>query len=424
MKTYELMFLRTEPSIAVGVAVAIFVTVIIPLFVFLYKYFKSKILFFSRNYKDILDLKNHIRNVEREIESYKKIKDTGSMTEEEEQEWVKLARKHKEINQMPTFFEFITLLALVIFKEENVEISIIEVGLGGRLDSTNVIESDISVITGISRDHTKILGNTLIKISNEKAGIIKLNTPVILSHQIKRVSENIQSIAKSKKAKIYNSSDIKIKSKIVNTKKSFIQKVVLNDKYKFNLSLIGDHQLENLRTAIKAIEIFYKLKNEKINWASITKNISKIKMIGRCEVIKVENNYWIADGAQNNKSSRALIRTIKKLNFDIKKILWIYGSSDGHSSKETVKSLEKLNPKIILTKSRLPKAKSPINITKELKNLNLDIIELTNNSQEAFTKAKEIANAGDCIVAFGSLYIAAEFVELIKNIKPEYYIYE
>ena len=59
-----------------------------------------------------------------------------------------------------------------------------------------------------------------------------------------------------------------------------------------------------------------------------------------------------------------------------------------------------------------------------MKNLNLDIIELTNNSQEAFTKAKEIANAGDCIVAFGSLYIAAEFVELIKNIKPEYYIYE
>ena len=338
--------------------------------------------------------------------------------------WKIVPIMHKEINQMPTFFEFITLLALVIFKEENVEISIIEVGLGGRLDSTNVIESDISVITGISRDHTKILGNTLIKISNEKAGIIKLNTPVILSHQIKRVSENIQSIAKSKKAKIYNSSDIKIKSKIVNTKKSFIQKVVLNDKYKFNLSLIGDHQLENLRTAIKAIEIFYKLKNEKINWALITKNISKIKMIGRCEVIKVENNYWIVDGAQNNKSSRALIRTIKKLNFDIKKIIWIYGSSDGHSSKETVKSLEKLNPKIILTKSRLPKAKSPINITKELKNLNLDIIELTNNSQEAFTKAKEIANAGDCIVAFGSLYIAAEFVELIKNIKPEYYIYE
>ena len=72
----------------------------------------------------------------------------------------------------------------------------------------------------------------------------------------------------------------------------------------------------------------------------------------------------------------------------------------------------------------MPKAKSPINITKELKNLNLDIIELTNNSQEAFTKAKEIVNAGDCIVAFGSLYIAAEFVELIKNIKPEYYIYE
>ena len=100
MKIHELILLRTEPSIAVGIAVAIFVLVIIPLFGFLYKYLKSKTLFFSRKYKDILDLKHHLRNVEREIESYKEIKDTGNMTEKEEQEWIKLARKHKEINQM------------------------------------------------------------------------------------------------------------------------------------------------------------------------------------------------------------------------------------------------------------------------------------------------------------------------------------
>ena len=102
--------------------------------------------------------------------------------------WKIVPIMHKEINQMPTFFEFITLLALVIFKEENVEISIIEVGLGGRLDSTNVIESDISVITGISRDHTKILGNTLIKISNEKAGIIKSHIPVVIGEKQNDVS--------------------------------------------------------------------------------------------------------------------------------------------------------------------------------------------------------------------------------------------
>ena len=96
MKISDLILLRTEPSIAVGIAVAIFIVVIIPLFVFLYKYFKSKALFFQ----DILDLKHHLSNVEREIASYKEIKDTGNMTRVEEQEWIKLARKHKEINQM------------------------------------------------------------------------------------------------------------------------------------------------------------------------------------------------------------------------------------------------------------------------------------------------------------------------------------
>ena len=96
MKMYELVLLRTNPSIAVGIAVGIIICVIIPLFVFLYKHFKSKTLFF----KEILDLKQHLSNVEREIASYKEIKDTGNMTNKEEQEWIKLARKHKEINQM------------------------------------------------------------------------------------------------------------------------------------------------------------------------------------------------------------------------------------------------------------------------------------------------------------------------------------
>ena len=114
----------------------------------------------------------------------------------------------------------------------------------------------------------------------------------------------------------------------------------------------------------------------------------------------------------------------KKLRFDINKIIWIYGASDGHSSFETIRAIKKYSPKIILTKSRLPKAKSPSSIVKELKNLNLDIIELTSNTSEAFKLAKSLVNTKDCIVAFGSLYIAAEIVELLKNIKPEKYTYE
>ena len=109
-----------------------------------------------------------------------------------------------------------TLLALVIFRDEKVDISVIEVGLGGRLDSTNVIDSNLSVITQISKDHTNILGDTLIKISNEKGGIIKSKTPLIISKQLERVEKNLENIAKRKNSEIYHSSDIKIITKLVN----------------------------------------------------------------------------------------------------------------------------------------------------------------------------------------------------------------
>lgn len=339
--------------------------------------------------------------------------------------WKIVEIMEKEIDQKPTFFEFMTLLALVIFRDEKVDISVIEVGLGGRLDSTNVIDSNLSVITQISKDHTNILGDTLIKISNEKGGIIKSKTPLIISKQLERVEKNLENIAKRKNSEIYHSSDIKIITKLVNINDNFLQNILLKNKYKFNLNLLGDHQIENLKTALKTIEVYYQYKKkDNLNWNLVGDNISKAFMTGRCEVIKYGKHFWIADGAQNNKSSKALIRTIKELRFDINKIIWIYGGSDGHSSFETIRAIKKYSPKIILTKSRLPKAKSPSSIVKELKNLNLDIIELTSNTSEAFKLAKSLVNTKDCIVAFGSLYIAAEFVELLKNIKPEKYTYE
>ena len=101
-----------------------------------------------------------------------------------------------EINQKPSFFEFITLLSLVIFRDEKVELSIIEVGLGGRLDSTNVIDPTLSVISQISKDHTEILGKTIKKITAEKAGIIKKEIPVVTSNQTKNAFEVIKLTAK------------------------------------------------------------------------------------------------------------------------------------------------------------------------------------------------------------------------------------
>lgn len=341
-----------------------------------------------------------------------------------ERTWEIVGIMKKEINQIPSFFEFITLLAFIIFRDEKTEVSVIEVGLGGRLDSTNVIDSKISVITQISKDHTKILGNNLEKIAIEKCGIIKSRTPVISSRQRSIVENKIKYVSEQNKSALYESSEVNLKSRNFQSEGKFKQNILLNNKYKFNLNLVGEHQIENLKTAIKTIQIFKNLKTIDSKWEKITENISKTTMIGRCEILNLEPNYLIADGAQNNKSSKALLKTLKQLNFDINRSILIYGSSEGHDSKETIKCFKKYNPKIILTKSRIPKSKPISNILKELKGLNLDIIEITNNSTEAYKVAKKISKNNENIIAFGSLYIAAEIIELVKKINPEKYNYE
>ena len=328
----------------------------------------------------------------------------------------------EELDQRPSFFEFMTLLSLVIFREEKVEVSVIEVGLGGRLDSTNVITPTISVITQISKDHTNILGKNIRKIASEKAGIIKNQIPVVTSNQVKNAYEIINHTAKINKAKLYHSKDINLR-KIKTSSKSNLEQNLLFDKYRFKSYLLGKHQIENIKTAIKTVEIFLQLHSKKINWEKILSNLGKTKMIGRCQIVKDKKLTFIIDGAQNNKSSKALIGVVKEYIKNLDQIIWIYGGSEGHESLETLKPLRKLNPKIILTQSRIPKAKKVEKISEEIKDLNFNIIELTTDTFNAFEKAKNILNSDGTVVAFGSLYIAAEIVEKIENITPEKYNY-
>ena len=328
----------------------------------------------------------------------------------------------EELDQRPSFFEFMTLLSLVIFREEKVEVSVIEVGLGGRLDSTNVITPTISVITQISKDHTSILGKNIRKIASEKAGIIKNQIPVVTSNQVKNAYEIINHTAKINKAKLYHSKEINLRKIKTNSKRNLEQNLLF-DKYRFRSYLLGKHQIENIKTAIKTIEIFLQLHSKKINWEQILSNLGKTKMIGRCQIVKDKKLTFIIDGAQNNKSSKALIGVVKEYIKNLDQIIWIYGGSEGHESLETLKPLRKLNPKIILTQSRIPKAKKVEKISEEIKDLNFNIIELTTDTFNAFEKAKNILNSDGTVVAFGSLYIAAEIVEKIENITPEKYNY-
>jgi len=314
-------------------------------------------------------------------------------------------------------------MALLVFRNEKVDVSVIEVGLGGRLDSTNVIDPLVTVITPISLDHTNILGRRIKDIAKEKAGIIKPNVPVIISPQIKSALFVIKSVAIQQNSYLVSTNNLSIKSRNVTREDKVYQSIIFNKKYKFNLNLLGQHQIDNLKTAIKTIETYKKTIKEIPNWSLITQNISKTTMVGRCEIFKSKNNFMVIDGAQNNKSSKALLKTLREFKIDLSKVIWIFGSSQGHNAIETLKPIMKINSRIILTKSRIPKAKKTSLLFNEIKKLKLDIIKITENSKMAYDYARNIIRKDEVIGVFGSLYVAAEIMELVNNIEPELYKY-
>ena len=211
-----------------------------------------------------------------------------------------LDKYHDEIDRIQsTFFETTTVMALNYFYQKKVDIAIIEVGLGGRLDSTNVISPQITAITPISLDHQHILGNDILKITKEKSGIIKRNTPLVLSNQDQEVYSCIHNIAEKMNSSVIdigNISDINLTSSGTEFKSKW---------GKFNSPLIGYHQSQNSTTAIAIAKTF----DSKINKQTIQDGLNQTKWKGRLQ--KISNNLPIYyDVAHNAKGINVTIESI------------------------------------------------------------------------------------------------------------------
>ena len=211
-----------------------------------------------------------------------------------------LDKYHDEIDRIQsTFFETTTVMALNYFHQKKVDIAIIEVGLGGRLDSTNVISPQITAITPISLDHQHILGNDILKIAKEKSGIIKRNTPLVLSNQYQEVHSCIHNIAEKMNSSVIdigNISDINLTSSGTEFKSKW---------GKFNSPLIGYHQSQNSTTAIAIAKTF----DSKINKQTIQDGLNQTKWKGRLQ--KISNKFPIYyDVAHNAKGINVTIESI------------------------------------------------------------------------------------------------------------------
>lgn len=322
------------------------------------------------------------------------------------------AKKYEDRFGYISFFDVYTTLCLLFFALEKVDFAVMEVGMGGRLDATNVVLPLVSVITQISYDHTISLGNTIEAIATEKVGIIKDNGYVITSPQVPEAMQVIESTCEEKKARLFEvGKDIYFQkaprsSSLVT---SFNVSGILDKYANLHLSLIGDHQLINAATAVGALEIL-SFHGFNISSEYIYSGLEKVRWPARVEVIR-RNPTIVLDVAHNAASAKALRDAIES-NFTYEKLIIIIGVAIHKDIKGMGQYLCPIADKFILTKADSPRAMSPEDIKSELAGICDDAV-ITHDVKSALEKAQAIAGPRDLICITGSLYIAGEVMQIL-----------
>ena len=310
---------------------------------------------------------------------------------------VKYYLRVKKYATNQTFFEITTAMAFLYFKEKKVDFAIIETGLGGRLDSTNVITPLISIITNVGVEHTEYLGNTLEKIAYEKAGIIKKNVPVVTASEgialatIKKISNN-----RNSKLIIINRNKIKIYYN-----KNYMSWDINSYKNLKLDNLKGSFQIENAVIAIKSLEILKNNYSLKINKKNIIDGLKNAKWPGRFQFI---SKNILIDSAHNPGGFEILVKELKNLKYQ--RLILVVGFSDDKDIKTISQIIGSSANKVIITKSDSIKAEKP-KIIKRYFNKSALIIE---NPKEALKYAKKIASKDDLVLVAGSIFLVGELL--------------
>ncbi|MGO1369184.1 MAG: bifunctional folylpolyglutamate synthase/dihydrofolate synthase [Senegalia sp. (in: firmicutes)] len=313
----------------------------------------------------------------------------------------------------PTEFEIVTAIAFVYFLEEKVDMVVLEVGLGGRYDSTNIINNPlISVITSISMDHMDILGDTIEKIAYEKAGIIKENSMVISYPQVEGAKNVLLNVSKEKNSNISFLDFNSIKIDEYNDSGglfSFSHQGNLYSDLKINL--IGKYQIYNASLAIKTLLILNDMKKINISEENIKNGLKNAKWMGRLEIIS-NNPKVIIDGAHNEEGAKSLVSNIKKI-FDYNKLILVMGMLEDKDIDKILSIISPYADSIIATEPRVPRALSSEELVERIEKFNKNVV-----SEKDIKKAIDLAykkyNKRDLIVISGSLYLIGEVRGIIK----------
>ncbi len=352
-----------------------------------------------------------IQNTPIAIESFNKLKIT---IEDNFKEMV----GNKE--EMPTFFEYITAMAFLYFAQEEVDLAIIETGIGGRYDPSNVIKKPlVSVITSIGKDHTKMLGNTISQITREKAGIIKENSYTVLYDSPLSVYNKVKDICRAKNNHLLTCKDIEISQvsyQLTHTTfKAKHQAFTYNNIY---LRLLGDHQIANAKTVLMTLESL-KSQGYHIPQEALYKGLKNTQWPGRMEIIQ-EKPMIILDGAHNPESAKAFAKALATIIKQTKKgkVYLLVGVLKDKDYQGMMKILAPLAHQMIVTQVEGHRGLPAQELYEAAQAIcHHPPLILQEDKKQAYETARGLLEDQDILCCLGSLYLVAEIKKLVQEEK-------
>lgn len=330
-----------------------------------------------------------------------------------------------ELPWHPSFFEMLTAIAFEYFAREKVDIAVLEVGMGGRLDATNVVEPRISVITDISLDHQKFLGNTLTEIAREKAGTIRPDGVVVTLPQTPEANDVIGNTILSQNSKGVsavpyvppvspNSSQYLVPS--TQQKAGYVARYplqVMGKEISIETPLVGRHQLRNIALAIAAAEQLSQQGFATITAASIERGIRETHWPGRFQVLAAtpEHPEVVFDVAHNPAGAWALRSTLSA-TYEDRPLIFVFGAMRDKSISEMAEILFPLADRVIATHVENPRAATPAEIRDAAQRVSVEIDDAPDVAS-ALVKARAAAGTRGLVVVTGSIYIVGEAMRVL-----------
>ena len=312
-----------------------------------------------------------------------------------------------------TTFEISTALAFKYFSDQKVDFGVIEVGMGGRFDATNVVNPVVSAISTISHDHTQVLGNTLAKIAYEKAGIIKPHIPVVISHQKKSALLPILKIAEERNSRVIDANKL-LKANLVAKDLKGQEFEIMDEKKiitKFHLPLLGKHQVSN---ALVTYAVIRELRHQEnvISKESIKNGFASVNWPGRFEIIQ-KKPLIVIDGAHNPDSFRKLKAAINDY-LPLKKVIMIFGVSEDKNVRSMLRIVKPVVENLIITRSNHPRALEIEKIKIIADKLGFKN-QIEDKIEDAILIALSKARNDTAIIASGSIFIAGAVSEFLNK---------